>query len=812
MILTFIKLSLRKIWNELSFSLLSITGLSLATVSCTIILLYAGYERSFDNFRSRDVYRVVYHGFQNSVETGKSAQVVPALAPALVGEIPEITSAVRLAHTGPFMADPVMQYGDKKFRESRIYFADDGFLSMFSYKMVAGSVEAALAGPNQVAISKSVAEKYFGKEDPLGKTLTFHQGERGAKEIMVTGVFEDVPINSHFHSDFIVSFTTLGFNLDQDWDWGNFYTYIQVQPGIEGADVESKIPELLNKHIGKYISESEVQGYHFEFLLQPIQSIHLESKLSGELEVNGDAGTIMFLNVIAIIILLIAWVNYINFSIARSSENSKEISIRKISGSSRTQLITQLLMDSALINLLAVCISIAIIQAALPMLKTLVGIPDPVTFGWRDGLILLGIFIAGTLCSGLYPAIFISRLNPVSILKSKISRSAISLNLNRALIIFQFTASIILIIGTITVFRQLTFMRDQELGLNLEQTVIVKGPAVKDSTYQSTLSFFTNEAQNVPGVSSFAVSSSIPGEELHWGRSFSRKDDPQNSVGCSIVAIDDHFFNLFDATFAAGRNYPDATTAWKDAIILNETAARELGFSDASQAIEQTILWSENGQLLPKTVIGVVNDFNQQSLRVKVEPIVFTLKKYVFAPWAGEFYAFKVNGTNLKASIHGIENLWSRVYPQNPFDYFFLDGYFNAQYKNDDRFGKVFSLFSGLAIFIASLGLFGLSAYMTAMRMKEIGVRKVLGSSTFQLVRLLSGDYIKLVLIAFVVACPIAVMLMNKWLAQFAYRIPLSAWIFIVAGIFCFITALLTVSIKSWQSANMDPVKALKCE
>ncbi|HEX6223388.1 MAG TPA: ABC transporter permease [Chryseolinea sp.] len=810
MIITFINLSLRKIRNDLSFSVLSITGLALATVSCTIILLYVGYERSFDNFRANDIYRITYHAFQNEVETGKSAQVVPALAPAMRSDIPEVKSTARLAHTGVFMADPVMQYGDKKFRETSIYFAEDGLLPMFSFKMLAGSAESPLARPDQVVISQSVAEKYFGGENALGKTLTFHRGERGPKEIVVTGVFEDVPLNSHFHCDFLVSFATLELNLDNDWDWGNFYTYIQVQPGITGRSVESKIPDLLKKHIGKYLTETE--GDRMEFLLQPIQSIHLESKLWGELETNGDAGTVTFLNIIAIFILFIAWINYINFSIARSSENSKEISIRKINGSSRTLLIMQLMTESAVINLLAVGLSIIIIEATLPLLKLLVGIPASITFGWANGLTLIGIFIGGTLCSGLYPAIYISRLNPVAILKSKISRSAISLTLNKGLIVFQFTASIVLIIGTITVFRQLTFMRDRELGLNLDHTIVVKGPAVKDSTYQSMLSSLKNEAQKIRGIANFALSSSIPGEELHWWRDYSRNDAPQNSIGCAIVAIDENFFDLFDAKFTGGKNYPDGTTAWKDAIIINETAARELGFADPVLAVDQTILWHENDQHLPKTVIGVVRDFNQQSLRRKVEPIVFTLKKYVFAPWAGEFFSFKVNGTDTGASLNGIEKLWTTVFPKNPFDYFFLDDYFNAQYKNDDRFGVVFTVFSTLAIFIASLGLFGLTAYMTTMRTKEIGVRKVLGSSTFQLVSLLSGDYLKLVLIAFIIACPVAMILVEKWLAQFAYRVPISIWIFISAGMLCFLVALLTVSVKSWQSANLDPVKALKYE
>jgi putative ABC transport system permease protein len=462
--------------------------------------------------------------------------------------------------------------------------------------------------------------------------------------------------------------------------------------------------------------------------------------------------------------------------------------------------------------LLSIGISIAIIQASLPVLKVLIALPEAITFGWASLLTLLIIFGAGTLCSGLYPAFFISKLNPVLLLKSKISRSAISLNLNKALIVFQFTASIVLIIGTITVFRQLTFMRNKELGLSIDQTLIVKGPAVKDSTYDATVSFFRNETKKLTGVSSFAMSSSIPGEELQWGRDFHRKEAPENSVGCYIVAIDENFFPLYNAGFAAGKNYPDGTANWQDAIIMNETAAHDLGYEDAAQAVDQVIMWSENDQLLPRRVLGVVKDFNQRSLRTKVEPTVFTLKKYVFAPWAGEFYSFKMDGNNPQTSIAEIQQLWKSVYPLNPFDYFFLDSYYDAQYKNDDRFGKVFSVFSGLAIFIASLGLFGLTAYMTAMRTKEIGVRKVLGSSSIQLVRLLSINYLRLVLIAFVIACPIGFMLMDEWLAQFAYRISLSAWIFISAGMLCFVTAMLTVGLKSWQSASMDPAKALKYE
>lgn len=812
MLVNYIRFSLRKIWNERSYSFLTISGLALATVSATIILMFVRYERSFDDFRSDDVYRIVYYGFENNVETGRSAQIVPALAPAVRQDIPEIRDAVRFVHTAPFMADPVMQYRDKQFRESRIYFAEAGMLSMFSYNLVRGSAENALNNPNQVVVSQSVAARYFDGEDALGKTMTFHCGERGTIEVIVTGVFEDVPANSHFHTDFLVSFSTLGFNLDNDWDWGNFYTYVQLQPGVDRETAQAKIPALLNERIGNVIREIAKQGYDFKFVLQPIGDIHLESKLTGELESNGDAHTTNFLSVIAVCILLIAWINYINFSIARSAEHSKEISIRKINGSSRAQLIGLLVTDAVSINLLALVISIGAIQLALPALKFIIGLPDAISFTWDAGIIVLTICAAGILCSGIYPALYMSRLNPVSLLKGRISRSAMNLTLNKGLIVFQFAASIVLIIGTITVFKQLTFMRDKELGLNLDQTLIVKGPAVKDSTYQATLSSFANEVKRISGVASFSVSSSIPGEELHWGRGFSRSEDPHNTVGSSIIAIDENFFHLFDAHFVAGNNYPDGTPEWKDAIIINEAAAKSLGYSDVSKAVDETIIWNENDQHIRKRVIGVVKDFNQQSLRENVGPIVFTLKQYVNAPWAGEFYAFRLTANGMTNAIADINALWNNMYPQNPFDYFFIDEYFNAQYKHDEQFAGLFTLFSGLAIFIASLGLFGLTAYMTAIRTKEIGVRKVLGSSTFGLVWLLSSNYLTLVAISFIIACPIGILIMQEWLSQFAYQIPLDPWIFVVSGILCFLIAVVTVGAKSWQSAGMNPANSLKCE
>jgi putative ABC transport system permease protein len=782
-------------------------------VSFILIDLFVRYEKSFDEFRSPQVYRVAQYGYQNNVETGKSAQVVPAIAPAFKHDLPEIADAARLAHTGPFMADPVMQAGEKIFRESRIYYADSSFLELFSYEMVAGSAATALALPDQVTLSQSAAKRYFGNEEPMGQTILFHRGERGISTLKVTGVFKDVPANSHLHTDFLVSFKSLEFyeSLTTDWGWGNFYTYVKLAPHTDAAAVETKFPAFLKKYL-TFLADDPANGYTMKLTLQPVQGIHLDSKLWGEIEPNGDRRTINFLAIIALFIMVIAWVNYINFAIAKSAESIKEISIRKISGSNLWQLIGQLMAETATVNLLAILISVAMLEMTLPVLRSMLSLPEALALGQKEVWIILLLFGIGTLASGLYPAYAISSLKPLTVLKSKGSK-LFNISLNRSLIIFQFTASMILMISTVTIYRQLDFMLHQHTGLDLERTLIVKGPAIKDSTYHAHQDFFHHAIDQLPKVSVMAMASSIPGEEVHWGRGYSRASDPQKSIGANIVAVDENYFPLFHATFVAGANFSDGNIANQHTIVFNETAVRELGYANPSDIINEIIIWHESGTVqVSKKVIGVVKDFNQTSFRNKVGPMVFALKKYLSAPWAGEYYAFKIPYANIDESIAEIKQVWEKVFTDNPFDYFFLDDYFFNQYKSDQRFGRVFALFSVLAMIIASLGLFGVSSYLILLRTKEIGVRKVLGSSSAGVVQLLTRDFMWWVFIAFVLACPIAAYLMNQWLQEFAFKISLSPWIFIAAGASCMTLALITVTWKSWRMANINPAEALKNE
>ncbi|HTE30187.1 MAG TPA: ABC transporter permease [Chryseolinea sp.] len=803
----------RKIWRSKLFASINVMGLSLGIASFVLIDLYVRYEKRFDDFRSPQVYRVAQYGYQDNAEIGKSAQWVPALAPALKNDLPEVADAARLAHTGPFMADPVMQADEKIFRESKIYYADSSFLELFSYEMIAGSAATALALPDQVTLSQSAAKRYFGNEDPMGQMMLFHRGENGISTLKVTGVFKDVPANSHLHTEFLISFKSLEFyeSLTTDWGWGNFYTYVKLAPHTEAAAVEAKFPTLLKKYV-PYLADDTQDGYTVKLTLQPVQNIHLDSKLWGESEANGDRRTINFLAIVAFFIMVIAWVNYINFAIAKSAESIKEISIRKISGSNLWQLIGQLMAESAMVNLLAILISVVILEITLPLLKSILSLPEALALGQKEVWTILLLFVIGTLASGLYPAYAISSLKPLAVLKTKGSR-LFNISLNRSLIIFQFTASMILMISTVTIYRQLDYMINQYTGFDLEQTLIVKGPAIKDSTYHTHQDFFRHAIVQLPGVSAMAMASSIPGEQVHWGRGYSKASDPQKSIGANIVAVDENYFPLFKATFVAGANFSDGSMTNQHTIVFNETAVRELGYTNPADIINETIIWHESGNLqVPKKVIGVVKDFNQTSFRNAVGPMVFALKKYLAAPWAGEYYVFKIPSNNIDASITDIQQVWKKVFTDNPFDYFFLDDYFFNQYKSDQRFGRVFAAFSVLAMIIASMGLFGVSSYLILLRTKEIGVRKVLGSSSAGVVQLLTRDFMWWVLIAFVLACPIAAYLMNQWLQEFAFKIALSPWIFIVAGASCMALALITVTWKSWRMANINPAEALKNE
>lgn len=815
MLRNYLTIAYRNLLKNKGFSLINIVGLAIGMSACLLILQYVSFELSYDDFRKKAVYRIADYGYMHGELIGQRAQTSPALAPVLQREIPEVVHAARLVHTAPLMSDPVIQTGERSFHEERIYFADSSILHMFSYQLLEGNPDKALSLPEHVVLSASMAQKYFPEQDALGQMLTFHMGERGKTELKVSGVFEDIPENSHLHTDFLISFNSISipWNLDENWGWGNFYNYIELHPGSDPTVVQDKVTAVVEKHMGDVMAEWRKGGYTRKPVLQAIQSIHLDSDLEAEAEPNGSRRTVEFLSIIAFFILLIAWINYLNLTTAKSAERTREISIRKVMGSKRFQLICQFMTESLLINLLGAVLALTFVQLLAPSFRAFTG--SSFAIGYNPDIIwfVVVIFLFGSLLSGLFPAYLISSFQTVKGLNGLPPTSKNGIGLRKGLVVLQFAASITLIAGTLAVQQQLKFMRQQDLGLDIEQTLIVKGPGIKDSTYQSRMASFKTEAAKLPFVQQVGLSSSIPGRELGWGRSFYRPSYPENAQGISIIAVDENFFDLYKADFLAGRNFSEEFSSDKEAVIFNEKAIELLGFENTEAAIQQEVIWAESdGQHWPKEIIGVIKNFNQEALHKEVGPVVFALKRYVNAPWAGEYYSLKIATQDYPATLAQIQASWQQSFPNSPFDYFFLDEFFNRQYQADQLLSKVFGLFSSLAILIACLGLFGLSSYTTVQRTKEIGIRKVLGASVSSIIRLLSQDFVKLVLLSAVVALPLAYWAIKKWLQNYAYRVEISWWLLAIPLLLVLLLALLTVGSHTVKVALRNPARSLRYE
>ncbi len=815
MLTNYLKIAYRHLLKHPTFSFINIFGLAVGMAAGLLIWQYVRFELSYDDFRKPTVYRAIERSYQNDELTSERAQTVPALTPALVSDIPEVVRAARLIHSDKLMSDPVMQVGERSFHEEKVYFADAAFLRLLSYQMKAGNADQALTKPASVVISESVAHKYFPEQDALGQSLVFYQGDRGTSSLQVTGVFADIPANSHLHTDFLVSFNSISpeWNLDEDWEWGNFYNYLEVIPGTDAATVRRQVANVYEKHQEEALAEWRQFGYTRTLDAQPVQSIHLDSHLEAEVEANGSRQTVEFLSLIAIFILLIAWVNYLNLTTAKSAERAREVGVRKVVGSGRGRLIAQFVAESLLINTLAAGIAFALAELLSPVFSDFTNGHLVTSFDRKTIFVGAGIFLMGTVLSSLYPALVLSSYQPGKVLKGTFKRSKQGVWLRKGLVIFQFAASVALIAGTLIVQHQLSFMRQQNVGLNLDQTVVVKGPGIKDSTYQQHLTYFKNEAGRLPAVRKVSVSSSVPGSELSWARAFYPSAQPDQRVGVHIVAVDEDFFDLYGARFAAGRNFSRASSSDRSALVFNETAARQMGFASVSQILEEPITWEESeNDLHTKQVIGVVKDFHQESLHQAVEPMVFVLKKYLNAPWAGEFYSLKVGTSEYPATLAQIQESWQSAFPGSPFDYFFLNEHFDAQYRADQQFGHIFSLFAGLAILIACLGLFGLVSYLTIQRTQEIGIRKVLGASVQHIVVLLSQDFVRLVVVASLIALPIVYWRAGIWLEHYAYRTTVQWWWFVVPVCLVGALAVLVISFQTIRAALTNPVNSLRTE
>ena len=814
MLFNYFKIAFRNLFKRKGYAFLNILGLVLGITCCLMIFQYVSYERSFDGQPplADQIVRLRLDAYHQGKLSWQSATSYPAIAPTMKRDYPEVEDFCRLIDANILLSNDEKNV---KYSDDKGYYADASFLRMFNVKLIKGDAKTALDAPDKMVVSQTAAKKYFGNDEPVGKSLVY-RAPYFTRVINVTGVYEDLPVNSHLIIDHLISYSTLGAinrfygdtsnATETNFGWYDFYSYIQLKKGTDLKKFEAKFPAFCDKYINSqdWAKKNNIKD---ELYAIPLRDIHLYSNYNQEAEVNGNGKAVGFIYLIAFIILVIAWINYINMATARSVERAREVGVRKVLGARRDQLVIQFLTESLLLNVIAFVLALAISFALTPAFNNMVGRSGSHRFFllpeyWR---LFSMVFLLGTFLSGLYPAFVLSGFQPVKVLKGLFKNSTSGMILRKGLIIAQFSVSVIMIVGTIIVFQQVKYMRSQDLGANISQTLVINGAvSVVDSVYQNIFQPFRYDVMQTPGVKNLAVSSSVPGKEIYWTNGVNRIG-PDNPAAITLyhLGVDYDFIPAYNMQVLKGRNFSKEFGTDDKAVLLNETAVDQLGFKSADDAIDGKI--NRGGDTVK--VIGVVKDFHQEGLRRSIEPLIVFLR-----PNVRNNYSIKVSTSDLPGTISALGKVWSKHFPNDPFDYFFLDEFFDQQYKSDKLYGKVFGLFASLAILIACFGLLGLSAYNIIQRTKEIGIRKVLGASSKNLLILLSRDFMTLVGIAFIIAIPVAWWIMNNWLQEFAYRIHIQWWVFAIAGVGAAMIALGTISYQAVKAIVANPVNSLRSE
>ena len=800
MIKNYLILAFRNLRSNRGYFVINLLGLTIGITAFIMIVLWIKAETSYDKFHknANNIYRVDYLLYEEGILEQHSASGSGAVGKEIKNAFPEVKEYTRFSRS-----ESLVKYEDKTFKEKNILYAQSSFFDLFSFPLLTGNADTSILAINHAVITEETARKYFGDENPMGKMITID----GVSDFEVTGVVKSIPENSHCKFDILLSYENLVKNSrswDNSWVSERVYSYILLTPGADAKALQAKLPQLPETFIGQFMKEA---FFLLEFRLVKLTDIHLHSSVSNELEVNGNYRNVVSLGILACLVLLIAFINYINLATSRSIERAHEVGVRKISGALQKDLIFQFLTESALLNLVALAISLSFVLLLLPFFRQVMESPLRIDYVIFILLFFL-LLVSGSLFTGLLPAIYISRFAPGHVLKGKTpTGSKWITGLKKTLVVFQFTVSVILIICTITIFRQVNFMRNHDLGFKMEGLVVIDGPRILRAntfeSYMKSLESFKNDITALSGIRSITASSNVPGTEIKNSRVFGIPVEGRNTEKrIDIYYADNQFFKTYGLTLLAGDNFAPGIEEDFNKIILNESALSYYGFKDAVSSIGKIL---RSGKL-EVVVKAVINDFNQQSLKELPAPIAF------FNQPANVFYTIKTNLTGISELIPEMEKVWNTHYPGNPFNYFFLDDYFNEQYRPDQRFSGLFLASSVLAIIIACLGLSGLSSYAITRRTKEIGIRKTNGARISQVLVLLNKDFVKWVVIAILIAAPVALIVMNKWLQNYAYRTEISWWIFILSGAIAIVIALITVSWQSWRAATKNPVEALRYE
>jgi len=810
MLKNYLKMAVRNLFKQTFFSMVNIAGLAVGICCCLLILLYVQHEMSYDAYHTHAnrIYRLALD-LKWSGDEHHIAGVAAVTAEAVVNDYPEVEDAVRI-----YLEDRTryrLSDGDQTFLESHIAYTDASFFHVFSIPLIAGDPKTALAEPNSLVMSEEMAYKYFGEDDPLGRTLTMDN----TTDYKVTGVFKEIPSNTHFHFDFFGSLTSLEDSRAPWWLHNiTFRTYLLLHENADPRELEKKLPEMVRKYVAPPLEQSfsksweEItqMGMGVRYFLQPLKSIHLHSDLQYELEPNGDIKYVIIFSSIAFFILLIACINFMNLSTARSTRRAREVGVRKAVGSLRWQLIFQFLAEALFLSFLALVLALILTSLALPYFNDLAqrDISLSQLLQGMFPLYLLGFVVAAGVVSGSYPAFFLSSYRPVDVFKGQSAPGAKSRWLRNGLVVFQFFVSTVLIIGTLVVSRQMHFVQNRKLGFEKDQVLVIHDTYVLGAQIES----FKQALLQNPRISSATITGFLPVDS-------DRMMDVNNPEGIyrekgtpmETWPVDFDYVKTMGMEIVAGRDFSRAFSTDSSAIIVNEAAVRQFGWEHPiGKKIGDWRMMDDQRVLVDFPVIGVVKDFHYESLRNYIGPLRFFIGR------SPDLLSLRMHAEDISQTINWIREQWAVFVPGEPFDFSFMDDRFDTMYRSEQRFGDIFAVFSVLAVSIGCLGLLGLAAFTAERKIKEIGIRKVLGASVSGIVILLSRTFIKWVLIANVAGWPVAYFIMRRWLQGFAYRTDMTPLTFILSGALTFGIAFLTVSYQAIRAARTNPVQSLKYE
>jgi putative ABC transport system permease protein len=807
-VINYLKTAFRNLLKNKGFTALNGLGLTLGIATCLLIVFYVMDELSYDKYNENAsrIYRInnmIKFGGNENTYAGSPAQA----GPTLKNEFPEIEHEVRLIKSDGIQVKKDNQY----IQEDHAVFADSTLFAVFTLPMIDGNPATALKDPHSVVITEQTAKKYFNRADVVGQTLLINDTDA----YKVTGVIKDLPAESHFRFDFFFSMSTLSDSREDSWLSNNFTTYVLLKKGADPARLDAKFPAFIRKHMGPQLQGAlhitvdafEQSGNYYRFGLFPLTSIHLRSSCIDDLAANGNIDYVYIFSAIALFILLIACINFMNLSTARSANRAREVGIRKVLGSPRKYLVAQFLTESVIVTMAGAVLAVFLAWALLPVFNTLSGkelVVNSHLFGQLLPILVAFVLIIGCL-AGSYPALFLSGFQPIDVLKGKLSTGFKGGRLRSVLVVFQFGISLFLITSTLVVYRQIKYIQSRDIGYNRDHVLIVHNTETLGN--QSTT--FKEEIKQLAGVDNATLTSALPttGNGDYTALFEDRSLDQKRAVHSQRWSVDEDYLNTLGIRLKSGRDFSRQMPTDSNAVIINEAAAKQLTY--ANPLNEQVYAPGDN--MLKKIntyhIIGVIRDFNFRSLRQNVTPLMLQLKQ---DPGA---LSIRIRaGADVPAILAQVSDKWKGLSPNRGFAYSFMQEDFDGLYRSELRIGQIFLAFSTLAILIACLGLFGLVAYAAEQRTREIGIRKVLGAQIYTIVSMLSKDFIKLVVLSIVIASPLAWLAMDKWLQGFAYRVDISLWIFIIAGLIALLIAVLTVSIQTIRAAMANPIKSLKTD